>query len=48
MEQKVIKVTQNICDEIIEEEKECFYFYRYCKKKIIKFIKCVKSKLAFY
>ena len=45
MEDKVIRVTQEICDEIIEEEKECFSFYRYCKKKIINFVKYVKSKL---
>ena len=45
MEEKVIRVTQEICDEIIEEEKECFSLYRYCKKKIINFVKYVKSKL---
>ncbi len=45
MENKVIRVTQEICDEIIEEEKECFSTYRFIKKKIINFINSIKSKL---
>ena len=48
MENKVIESTKKICDsikeEIIDEEKECFTLYRYCKKKIIKIIKYIKSK----
>ena len=48
MEEKVINSTRKICDgikdEIIEEEKECFTLYRYCKKKIIKIINYIKSK----
>ena len=45
MEEKVIRITQDICDEIIEDEKECFSTYRFIKKKIIKFINSIKSKL---
>ena len=43
MEDKVIRVTKNICDEIIEEEKECFTLYRYCKRKIKKFMNYIKN-----
>jgi hypothetical protein len=48
MENKIINSTRKICDnikeEIIDDEKECFSLYRHCKKKIIKFIKYIKSK----